>query len=640
MCGIVAIVSTAAPVDSVALEAAMHAMAHRGPDGRGHWVDARGVVGLGHVRLAIMDPVGGRQPMASEDGLVQLVANGEFYDFERLRRELSARGHTFATRSDSEVAVHLYEALGPSCLSQLRGEFAFALWDARTQTLLAARDRFGIKPLYFAQWAGRVFVASEVKALFAAGVPAAWDDDAMFQSLHFAPQQDRTPYRCVRQVPPGQFLQVHQGRVTLTSYWDPVAAARQRDVPADEQEATEAVSAALDEAVRLRTRSDVPIACYLSGGVDSSAVLGIATRVTGRPVPAFTIAFDHVDYDESALAGQMAAHAGAPFHPIRVTSADFAGVFEDAVAVSEMPHINGHGPARYLLSREVRKAGFKVVLGGEGADEVFAGYHFVRAALQRSAGGDAPADRAWWRAARIARRVLSVPSTETRALGGISPLLGVASHVLGFPTDLVRTLNRRFEALRGLLAPDFLARHRARDPFREFLSQFDWTSIARQPAHRLILFLWLRSHFAQYVLGGERLDMAHAVEMRLPFLDHHFFELGWNLPAAMLFRDGRDKHLLRRIAAADVAPAVLAKKKQPFMAPPSTFGRGNPLHELVRELLTGKAFEDLPFFDAAAVRRFVEGTENADPSMRASLDPVLFHLASLAVLQRRYRLAP
>ena len=375
MCGIAAIIAEEGGILAEALKRATRMLDHRGPDARGFWIAERGHIGLGHSRLSIIDLQTGDQPIASEDERLHLVVNGEFYGFEAIRSDLEAKGHRFRTRSDSEIALHLYEEVGTACLQSLRGEFAFALWDEPNRLLFAARDRFGIKPLFYAQHEGRLYLASEVKALFAAGVPAEWDEESVLQ-IHSAMSNlpDRTLFKGVFQLPPGHFLLADAGHVQIAPYWDFDYPVHDPEAVCDDVEAIERVRAKLDEAIRVRLRADVPVGCYLSGGLDSCAVLGMAAPHLAQPIHAFTLSFDRAEYDERAIAEEMAAKAGAEFYPIDIKSSDLADHFSDAVWHAEAPLINAHGAAKFLLSRAVRDAGYKVVLTGEGSDEIFAGY--------------------------------------------------------------------------------------------------------------------------------------------------------------------------------------------------------------------------------------------------------------------------
>jgi len=363
MCGIAALFSQSKAVSKHALEGAVRSLIHRGPDNQSVWLSPDQRVGLGHTRLSIIDLTTGDQPIANESERVHIVVNGEFYDFERQRGELEQRGHRFRTRSDSEIALHLYEDFGTHCVRRLRGEFAFVLWDESNDLLLAARDRFGIKPLYYAVHDDALYLASEVKALFAAGVPARWDHEYFYQHATGPAMPDRTLFEGVHQVPPGHYLIATRNSLRVQRYWefDYTPAAELATSKRDERSYVEEFAAVFEEAVRLRMRADVPVGCYLSGGLDSCAVLGFAARNSSAPIQAFTLTFDQAAYDEGDIAREMAALVGANFYPIPIKQSDIADHFADAIWHSETVFSNGHGVSKYLLSRAVRDAGYKVV---------------------------------------------------------------------------------------------------------------------------------------------------------------------------------------------------------------------------------------------------------------------------------------
>ena len=388
MCGIAAILSPDAPVPAHELHRATTALRHRGPDGEGVWIAPSGRVGLGHTLLAITDPEG-HQPIASEDGRLHIIHNGQFYDYRRIRASLEASGHRFRTRSDSEIALHLYEDLGPACLAHLRGQFAFVIWDEESGVLFAARDRFGLKPLFHAEKEGRLYLASEAKALLAAGIAPSWDSRGVYHALHACPDERISLFGGISQVPPGHFLQADGSGMRLERYWDlPLPPRRSRAAsfrrarhPAPTLDgAIERVRDLTEESVSLRMVAAVPVGCLLSGGLDSSAVLGVAASCTDEAVAAFTVGFERRDYDESEGAREAATAAGANHTVVTASDADLADHFADAVFHAETLQYNTHGAARYLLSRGVRDAGYKSVLAGEGADEAFFGYEFLRAA--------------------------------------------------------------------------------------------------------------------------------------------------------------------------------------------------------------------------------------------------------------------
>src|SRR5215468_452820 len=354
MCGIVALFSRRDPISERVLQRATQSLYHRGPDGQRHWMSPDRRIALGHARLSIIDLTTGDQPIASENEQTRIVVNGEFYGYEAIQAELEKAGHRLRTRSDSEIALHLYEDLGTQCLHRLRGEFAFVLWDETNRTIFAARDRLGIKPLFYAFHNETLYLASEVKALFAAGVPARWDAESLYQSATNGGYQMRTLYDGVFQVPPGHYLLATDRHVQLHRYWDfDYTLANGGEARRSDTDYAAEFREVLEEAVRIRLRADVPVACYLSGGLDSCSVLGLAARHRSDPIRAFTLTFDMGEYDEEPQAREMAAKVGAEFVPIPVRQDDLADHFAAAILQSETFCLNAHGVAKYLLSRAV-----------------------------------------------------------------------------------------------------------------------------------------------------------------------------------------------------------------------------------------------------------------------------------------------
>jgi asparagine synthase (glutamine-hydrolysing) len=633
MCGIVAMFSPRQPVSVDALDAATAMLRHRGPDGRRTWVSPEGHVGLGHTQLNIASP-DGAQPIASEDRRLWMVANGEFYDFSAIRRRLEVRGHRFRTEADSEIALHLFEGMGPSCLEELRGEFAFVLWDGRTGTLLAARDRFGIKPLFYAQMGNTLILASEAKALFAAGLPGAWDTEIVYEQIFGCFRQDRSLFAGVRQVPPGHYMHVTAESNRLVRYWDVNYPRRTQLGAFREKECVEEVRHLLTDAVRLRTQAHVPVGYLLSGGLDSSTVLSLAASDSDRPVQAFSIAFDGAAYDESAKARAAADHVGARLHTLRVTDADVVDHFAESVWYGEAIQINSHGTARFLLSQEIQAAGYRAVMAGEGADELFAGYAFLRPAVMGAEG----AGGRILRAARLLRLLGPLDETE-RQVARVAPLLARLSRVLDLPKALVNPFANATALLRSVLAPDFAARFAGHDPYWSLLRRLDWRGRlwGREPAKQL-LYLWLRSIFVNYHMAADRLDMAHAVEVRLPFLDHKLFEYASQIPVSLLAREGREKNVLHEAARPVIADAVYRGTKQAFYAPPAALQQGSRLHEFVQETLRTEAMASLPFFDQKAATGLLDAAPTLEPGTRVVLDPLLMVMVSLCLLQEQFAL--
>jgi len=641
MCGIVGIFSRHDPVSEARLRHATARLFHRGPDGQRHWISSDRRIGLGHARLSIIDLDTGAQPIASEDGRSQIVVNGEFYDYEAIQRELEHSGHRLRTRSDSEIALHLYQDLGPQCLHRLRGEFAFILWDENHRTLFAARDRFGIKPLFYAFHEGTLYLASEVKALFAAGVPARWDAESVAQSVELGGHPVRTLFDGVFQVPPGHYLLATDKHFQLVSYWD-------FNYPRAEKPATQRPDAhyvaefreVLEEAVRLRLRADVPVACYLSGGLDSCAVLGLAARHRPDPIRAFTLSFDRGDYDEEPQAREMAAKAGAEFTPIPIRQDDLADHFADAIIQSETFCLNAHGVAKYLLSRAVRDAGCKVVLTGEGSDEILGGYaHFRRDMLLYNQEGQDPGAVA----GLLAQLEQSNPVSRGLLLphGESLPLLGV-KRVLGFLPSWIEAFAARSAKVRALLDASFLEAFADREPYHALLSGLDVHGqlIGRSAVHQS-LYLWSKTMLPGYILTilGDRMEMAHSIEGRVPFLDHQVVETIRSQPVSLKIRGMTEKYVLREAVRDVITDTVYRRQKHPFMSPPATLNPQAKLHDLVQDSLRGSALASIPFFDQKKVVGLLDRLDSMDEGARVANDQILMLLTSACVLQERFRLA-
>jgi len=642
MCGIIGLFSRREPLSPAALHKATRSLFHRGPDGQRHWMSDDRRAALGHARLSIIDLTNGTQPIASEDGHVRIVVNGEFYGYEAIQRELENAGHRLRIRSDSEIALHLYEDLGPQCLHRLRGEFAFIVWDELNRTVFAARDRFGIKPLFYTIHNDTLYLASEVKALFAAGVPARWDAESVASSVEFGGHQVRTLFDGVFQVPPGHYLLATDKHLQLVPYWDFNYPRTTESLPhRSDADYIAEFRHTLDEAVRMRLRADVPVGCYLSGGLDSCAVLGLAARHTREPIRAFTLTFDQgSDYDEEPQAREMAARAGAEFYPIPIRQDDLADHFSDAITQSETFCLNAHGVAKYLLSRAVRDAGCKVVITGEGSDEILGGYaHFRRDMLLYNSEGQDPATIACLlqelENANPVSRGLLLPHGEALPLGGIRRLLG-------FLPSWIETFSARAAKVRSVLADEFLQKFGAREPYHGLFSGIDVQGqLAGRAAVHQSLYLWSKTMLPGYILTmlGDRMEMAHSIEGRVPFLDHHVVELLRSQPVTQKIRGMTEKYVLREAVRDVITDTVYRRQKHPFLSPPATLNRQTRFSALIEESLRGRALASIPFFDQKKVIRWLDSLHRMDEGARVASDPVLMILASACVLQERFQLA-
>jgi asparagine synthase (glutamine-hydrolysing) len=641
MCGIAAFFSRGERISAERLKRATNSLHHRGPDGQGAWLSPDQRVGLGHARLSIIDLTTGDQPIANEDKRIHIVVNGEFYDFERQRRELKQRGHLFRTRSDSEIALHLYEELGAHCLQHLRGEFAFVLWDEANQRIFAARDRFGIKPLYYAVHDDTLYLASEIKALFAAGVPAHWDQEYFYQHATGPAMSDRTLFDGVHQVPPGHYLTATTNGMQILRYWEfyyPPADKLVADTRG-ESAFVEEFAAVFEEAVRLRMRADVPVGCYLSGGLDSCSVLGFAARLCSTPIQAFTLTFDQAAYDEGDIAREMAARAGANFRPIPIKQVDIADNFVDAIWHSETLFSNGHGVSKYLLSRAVRDAGYKVVYTGEGSDEIFGGYvHFRTDMLQHNTQGQDAAE-----VQRLLQELEAVNSVSRGMLmpAGKTGSLESVERVLGFVPGCLKVFAAQGQQRQNLFDAEFRARFAGRDSTRLFLDSLDVPAVlkGRDPLNKS-LFVWAKSFLPNYILNllGDRMEMAHSVEGRVPFLDHHVVECVCRAPVSLKIRGVTEKYLLREAAKPLITETVNRRQKHPFLSPPVTTVPTERFHQMMQDTLRGPVLASLPFYDQEKVVALLDQLSAMSDSDRMGWDPVLMSVLSACVIHKRFGL--
>jgi asparagine synthase (glutamine-hydrolysing) len=641
MCGIVAAFSRHDRIPEAAVQRATQSLYHRGPDGQRHWIAPDGRVALGHARLSIIDLTTGDQPIASEDERIRIIVNGEFYGFEAIQRELEQAGHRLRTRSDSEIALHLYQDVGMQCLHRLRGEFAFVIWDGRNRTLFAARDRFGIKPLFYAFHRDTLYLASEVKALFAAGVPARWDADSVYQSVECGGHPMRTLFDGVHQVPPGHYLMATEKHMELKRYWDfnyPKAdgkAAQRSDADCAAE-----LREVLEEAVRLRLRADVPVGCYLSGGLDSCAVLGLAAKHHPDPIRAFTLCFDRPDYDEEKEAREMAARTGAEFFPIPIRQDDLADNFAGAILQSETFCMNAHGVAKYLLSCAVREAGYKVVLTGEGSDEVLGGYaHFRRDMLLYNREGQSPEEIA---ALLEDLERLNPVSRGLLLPHGTSKPLENVRRILGYVPSWIETFSARAAKMEDLLAPDFAAKFQHNESYHALLNDLDVRGqlTGCDPVNQS-LYLWSKTLLPNYILTvlGDRMEMAHSVEGRVPFLDHRVVETICSLPISQKIHGMTEKYVLREAVRDVITDTVYRRQKHPFLSPPATLNPKEKLSTLVNDTLRGPVLASIPFFDQKKVIALLDRLPTMDEGSRVAVDQVLMILVSACVLQKGFRLS-
>ncbi len=607
MCGIAGVFAPPGerPAERPELERMIHTLRHRGPDGFGYYI--AGGVGLAHARLSIIDLATGDQPIRNEAGTVWVTFNGEIFNYVELRAELSKRGHRFYTTSDTEVLVHLYEDFGERFVEYLNGQFAIALWDARTNRLVLARDRVGIRPLVYAWSRGRLLFGSEVKAILAEGsVAPRLDTRSLLETFSFwSPLEGRTAFENIKSLPPGHVMVVEGSSCRIRCYWDwdfgDIAS------PASIDETTvEELRALLEDAVRLQLRSDVPVGAYLSGGLDSSAITSITHRITHHPVRAFSLTFEDAEFDESSYQRSMGDTLELQRTEVRCTRTNIAAAFARAIWHTETPIVRTAPIPLMLLAERVRESGYKVVLTGEGADEVFAGYDLFREAKIRRWVARNPTSA--WRGRLLERLYPYLANSPTRsaafsqrffAEGLEDPWRAAFAHL-----PRIRATQRTLQ----FLSPDLRATAAAFDAPAALEGSFpgiapSWPPLGRDQyveAHTLLSGYLLSSQ-------GDRMAMANSVEGRFPYLDHRIIEFASRLPPSAKLFGLHEKHILKRAVSPYVPENIRARVKQPYRAPDSQsfFEAGQP-HPLVDSMLAPSLVREAGYFDPEAVSRLVE----------------------------------
>src|SRR5690349_6631162 len=545
----------------------VEAVRHRGPDDGGLYYDGRAA--LGHRRLSIIDLSGGKQPLATADANLWVTFNGEIFNYVELREELLARGAAFRTKSDTETILHAYQHFGPDCVQSFNGDFAYGLWDRRNQRLVLARDRMGVRPLYYTVHDGVLVFASEVKSLFLyPGLRPELDPLGLDQCFTFwAPLAPRTAFKGVFELPAGYQLIAENGAVKIAPYWQLRFPARRDARPMSEQQAAEHVEALLAHATRIRMRADVPVGAYLSGGFDSSATTALAKEHNER-LRTFSLEFEVPELDESAYQRQLVAALHTDHSALRCKGDDIAESFPAVIRHTERPIVRAAPAALYLLSRQVRDHGFKVVLTGEGADEVFGGYDIFKEALVRRFWARQPSSK---RRPLLLRRLYPyLGALQAQPMAYLEAFFRTGLEAIDDPlfSHLPRfTLTRRISQF---YSAELRATINGYDPLAELRASLPSEFQTWHPLSRA-QYLETRCLLPGYILSsqGDRVAMAHAVEGRFPFLDHRVVELGAALPPALKVRGLKEKYVLRRALGRELPREIVERPKQPYRAPDS-----------------------------------------------------------------------
>jgi asparagine synthase (glutamine-hydrolysing) len=607
MCGIAGIVSQSGSAIERGLLARMIGMVnHRGPDAAGFYLS--GPVGLAHARLSIIDLGGGHQPMHNEDKTVWITFNGEIFNYVELREELIKKGHRFHTQSDTEVIVHLYEEKGEDCVQYLNGQWAFAIWDSRRERLFLSRDRLGVRPVFYVKTAEGFVFGSEIKSLLAVpSVPRAIDLEGLDEIFTFwVTVPPRTIFEGVSELPPGHSLVLEQGTMRVQPYWtldyNPSMGLHR------EEEAREILLDLLLDATRIRLRSDVPVGAYLSGGLDSTVIAALVKKLGTTHLRTFSVAFEDKEFDESTFQNEASEFLKTDHQGVLCSSQDIGRVFPDVMWHTEKPVLRTAPAPLFLLSKLVREQGYKVVLTGEGSDEVLGGYDIFKEAKIRRFWAKYPESKIrpilLRRLYPYMKNLQSQPDAYLRAFFHVrkddlrSPFF---SHLPRWDTTSklkVFFSKETRERVRQCNAMDVLE--------AELPSGFrEWDSFSQSQ------YLEAAYLLPGYILSsqGDRMAMAHSVEGRFPFLDYRVVEFASRLLPHLKMKVLNEKYLLKEAVGALIPQTIRSRPKQPYRAPDSqsflTGGKEGKLHDYAEELLGPRAIAEAGVFDPSTVGKLV-----------------------------------
>jgi asparagine synthase (glutamine-hydrolysing) len=603
MCGICGIVTKGdESPDITLLLGMMTRLTHRGPDSSGYFRDK--TTALGHTRLSIIDLSGGAQPLSNEDGSIWITFNGEIFNYVELAEELKKNGHIFSTKSDTEVIVHAYEEWGTSCFTRFNGQWALALWDRCKKTLILSRDRLGIRPLYYTKTGKKFMFSSEIKALGAdTDVSFSFDPAGLHEVFTFwCPVAPRTVFKGIFELKPGHFAIYRNDTFKEIPYWQITFPEKGNENGKSEAENITLLKEILINATQLRfTRSDVPVGAYLSGGLDSSITAAIIAHFTETPLKTFSIRFKNAELDEGMYQNEMVKRLGAEHEDIAVSVKDIGDIFPMVIWHAERPILRTAPAPLFLLSRLVRNAGYKVVVTGEGADEVVAGYDIYREAKVREFIARDPLSS---KRTGILFRLYPWMARSPKDAPAFAQLFFTKSLDLSDPGLSHRPRWNTTMMIKRLITTEFLQEMEKTDITGEFLCRLPgdhdrWDSLGRAQ------WLEMTTLLPGYILSaqGDRMLMANSVEGRFPFLDCDFVDFANNLPARHKLLALQEKHILKRAFIDYIPHDILQRPKQPYRAPDAASFFGGHCLEWFDDVMSESSIKRAGVFrhDAAAM---------------------------------------
>lgn len=634
MCGVAGVVkiNNQTRLDSDLLIHMLSSIRHRGPDESGFYIDERAAIG--NVRLSIIDIASGQQPMCSQDHSLWIVFNGEIFNYIELKEELLALGHKFKTNSDTEVLLHLFEEFGPKCLNKLNGQFVFAIWNVKEKSLFIARDRVGIRPLFYTTSGGSFIFASEIKAILEhPDVKPQLNLNAIIQQFTFwTPLPGYSLFKGIHELEPGHYLLIDQtGKITINKYWELSFAEKGNYQPTSIEEALEGFQSVLLDSVKLRLRSDVPVAAYLSGGLDSSITTAFIKKISPQHLQTFSIGFTDSNYDETSYQHEVSNYLKTQHTSFKCSAEDVADIFPEVIWYCESPLFRTAPAPMFLLSKKVRENNIKVVMTGEGADEILAGYDVFKEAKIRYFWANYPNSR--FRPLLFKKLYPYIPQISGMNANMLKFVFGykLSETENPFYAFLLRWNNGTF--LNKYLSGNTGAQINGYSPIQELESYLpsgfsSWDSLSRAQ--------WVETKLlmSNYLLSsqGDRMGMANSIEGRYPFLDYRVIEYASKLSPDFKLNGLNEKYLLKKMMANRLPESVLNRNKQAYRAPITTAFLGDHQPDYVTEYLDKQKLEKFGLFNPELVEQLVQRlkygknvSENDSMALTAIISTQLFY---------------
>ena len=619
MCGITGMLNLSAqePPRLDQIVSMISPLRHRGPDQSGVYLDDE--VALGNLRLSIIGLGDGIQPICNESGKLWIVYNGEAFNYIELKSDLVKRGHRFATGTDTEVLLHLYEEYGTACLGMVNGQFALAIWDSEKKELFLARDRMGIRPLYYTFSAGRLFFASEIKAILAVDAARQFDLEALSQVFTFwTTLPGRTVFQGIREVPPGHFMLVRGTPSAPEPYWR-IPYYPPQDCPGSLDDAAGELRELLSDAVRLRLRADVPVGAYLSGGLDSSIIAMLISRNCESHLKTFSLGFQAAPFDETPFQQELIRYLGTDNRQVAITNAEIRELFPDTLWHCEKPMLRTAPVPMFLLSHLVRSEGYKVVLSGEGADEIFGGYNIFKEAKIRGYWSRQPASIR--RPLLLERLYPYVFDNPARQRAYLQDFFAVKPHESRQPYFSHQVRWEKSRRNLSFFSDESRTALVGYDPMLELAGWLPGDFSGRDPLSRAQL-LEMELFLASFLLSsqGDRIGMAHSVEMRHPFLDYRVVDFAFRLPPNWRMRGLNEKYLLKRAFRGMIPEGIVRRAKQPYRAPIRELFYSRAPADYVDDLLSEERLREYGYFHPKRANRLYRKFRDAGPDYASEFE--------------------